>query len=191
VTPEEMLQELQAAALGWPDRLLALGAGLAEEGRGLGALLAAERVYTGRSGRGTLGRSIRGRATAGPSVVEVEWTAGEAGTPAADYARVQELGTAGLPGGGIRPRRGRFLAIPTALATAGGLTSPREVQNPRWIPRKAGGWFVVGPAGVLFVLHPGPITLPAKGYLRDAVAEVVRVVPQRLPLAVLMGLEAA
>jgi hypothetical protein len=95
------------------------------------------------------------------------------------------------PGGGIRPRRGRFLAIPTALATAGGLTSPREVQNPRWIPRKAGGWFVVGPAGVLFVLHPGPITLPAKGYLRDAVAEVVRVVPQRLPLAVLMGLEAA
>ncbi len=185
MTPEEMLQELQAAALGWPDRLLALASGLAEEGRGLGALLAAERVYTGRSGRGTLGRSIRGRATAGPSVVEVEWTAGEAGTPAADYARAQELGAT------IRPRRARFLAIPTSLATAGGLTSPREVQNPRWIPRKAGGWFVVGPAGVLFVLHPGPITLPAKGYLRDAVAEVVRVVPQRLPLAVLMGLEAA
>jgi hypothetical protein len=35
------------------------------------------------------------------------------------------------------------------------------------------------------------VVLPAKGYLRDAVAEVVRVVPQRLPLAVLMGLEAA
>jgi hypothetical protein len=83
------------------------------------------------------------------------------------------------------------LAIPTALATAGGLTSPREVAAPRWVPRRGGGWLVFGPAGLLFVLTPGPVVLPAKGYLRDAVAEVVRVVPQRLPLAVLMGLEAA
>lgn len=186
---DDLAAELAASGVALPLALARVGAQLAEEGRGLGQANAAARVYTAASGRGTLGDSVRGRSTAGAEDVTVELTAGEAGTPAAAYARVQELGTQGR---GIMPRRARFLSIPTDAAIRGGLSSVRDVAEPRWVPRRAGGWLVFGPGGqLLFVLHPGPIQLQPKHYLRDAFDDVVRVAPERLPLATLLGLEAA
>jgi hypothetical protein len=186
MTFAEMAAELGGAEAALPLALARAGAQLAEEGRGLGRDNAAARVYGPASGRGTLGDSVRGRSTATAEDVLVELTAGEAGTPAGDYARAQELGAT------IRPRRARFLAIPTAAAIRGGLRSIRDLAQPRWVPRRAGGWLVFGPGGdLLFVLHPGPVTLPPKFFLRDAFGDVVRIVPERLPLAALMGLEAA
>jgi hypothetical protein len=152
---------------------------LAEELRGLAALNAASRVYTGRSGRGTLQRSLVGRVERGPEVVAVELVTGLPGSPAQDYARAQELGAV------IRPVRAKFLAIPTSAATAGGITSPRQLQAPRWVRRRGGGWLVFQGGALMFVLHPGPVVLPAKHYMRDAFEDVLRVVPERL------GLEAA
>lgn len=186
LTFADLAAEMAGASVALPLALARAGAQLAEEGRGLGRDNAAARVYGPASGRGTLGNSIRGRSTAGAEDVLVEWTAGEAGTPAADYARAQELGAV------IRPRRARYLAIPTAAAIRGGLRSVRDLAEPRWVPRRAGGWLVFGPSGLLlFVLTPGPVELPAKHYLRDAVDDVVRATPERLPLATLLGLEAA
>lgn len=183
---DDLAAELAAFGVALPLALARVGAQLAEEGRGLGRDNAAARVYTAASGRGTLGGSVRGRSTAGAEDVVVELTAGEAGTPAAAYARAQELGAV------IRPRRARYLSIPTDAAIRGGLRSVRDLAEPRWVPRRAGGWLVFGPGGaLLFVLHPGPITLPAKKYLSDAFDDVVRITPERLPLAVLLGLEAA
>jgi hypothetical protein len=178
LTFAELAAELAAA----PARMLAalgvVGEELAEEGRGLAVANAAARVYGPRSGRGTLGASVRARSAAGPEAVAVVWTAGEPGTPAAAYARAQELGAT------IRPVRARYLAIPTDAAIRGGLTSIRQLQRPRFVPRRGGGWLVFGAdgQGLLFVLHPGPVSIPAKRYLGDAVGDVVRVVPQRLPM---------
>lgn len=186
MTFAEMAAELAGAPVALPLALARAGAQLAEEGRGLGQANAAARVYSPASGRGTLGDSVRGRSEATAEDVLVELTAGEPGTPAADYARAQELGAV------IRPRRARYLAIPTDAAIRGGLRSIRDLAQPRWVPRRAGGWLVFGPAGVLlFVLTPGPVTLPPKFYLQDAWADVVRITPERLPLAALMGLEDA
>jgi hypothetical protein len=186
MTYTDLALELDASTVALPLALARIGAQLAEEGRGLGRDNAAARVYGPASGRGTLGDSVRGRSTAGAEDVLVELTAGEAGTPAAAYARAQELGAT------IRPRRARFLAIPTDAAIRGGLRSVRDLAEPRWVPRRAGGWLVFGPGGaLLFVLHPGPIMLPAKRYLHDAWEDVVRIAPERLPLATLLGLEAA
>ena len=80
--------------------------------------------------------------------------------------------------------RARFLAIPTDAAIRGGLVSIRQLQRPRFVPRRGGGWLVFGAdgQGLLFVLHPGPVSIPAKRYLGDAFDNVVRVVPQRLPM---------
>jgi hypothetical protein len=186
LTVDQMAAELAASGVALPLALARVGAQLAEEGRGLGRDNAAARVYTAASGRGTLGDSVRGRSTASAEDVVVELTAGEAGTPAAAYARAQELGAT------IRPRRARFLSIPTDAAIRGGLRSVRDLAEPRWVPRRGGGWLVFGPGGaLLFVLHPGPVVLPAKLYLRDAFDDIVRVTPERLPLATLLGLEAA
>lgn len=176
MTFDDLAAELAEA----PARMMAalgiVGEQLAEEGRGLGAANAAARVYGPRSGRGTLGDSIRARSEATAEAVEVVWTAGEAGTPAAAYARAQELGAT------IRPVRARYLAIPTDAAIRGGLVSIRQLQRPRFVPRRGGGWLVFGPLGLMFVLHPGPVRLPAKRYLGDAFDDVVRVVPERLPM---------
>lgn len=187
MTFDDLAAELSGAPFALAAALSAEGEQLAEEGRGLGAMNAAARVYGPRSGRGTLQASIRGRSEATAETVAVEWTAGEAGTPAADYARAQELGAV------IRPVRARHLAIPTAQAVRLGLTSIRDLRERRLVPRRGGGWLVFGAdgQGLLFVLHPGPITLPAKRYLGDAVDDVVRIVPDRLPLARLLGLESA
>ena len=187
MTFDDLAAELTAAPLALAAALEAEGDQLAEEGRGLGMMNAAARVYGPRSGRGTLQASIRGRSMATGEAVAVEWTAGEPGTPAADYARAQELGAV------IRPVRARFLAIPTDLAIRSGLTSIRDLAERRLVPRRGGGWLVFGGngQGLLFILHPGPITLPAKRYLGDAIDDVVRIVPDRLPLARLLGLEAA
>jgi hypothetical protein len=187
MTFDDLAAELAGAPFALAAALAAEGEQLAEEGRGLGALNAAARVYGPRSGRGTLQASIRGRSAATAEAVAVEWTAGEAGTPAADYARAQELGAT------IRPVRARHLAIPTAQAVRLGLTSIRDLRERRLVPRRGGGWLVFGATGqgLLFILHPGPVTLPAKRYLGDAVDDVVRIVPDRLPLARLLGLESA
>ena len=147
---------------------------IGEEMRGLAAINAASRVYSSRSGRGTLQRSLVSGVTRSPEVVEIALTTGLPGSPAEPYARAQELGAV------IRPVRARFLAIPTDLATAGGLTSPRQVQDGRWVRRRGGGWLLFGRTGLLFVLHPGPVVLPAKHYMRDAWEDVIRVVPDRL-----------
>lgn len=187
LTIDQMAAELAASGVALPLALARVGAQLAEEGRGLGRDNAAARVYTAASGRGTLGDSVRGRSTAGAEDVVVELTAGEAGTPAAAYARVQELGTQGR---GIMPRRARFLSIPTDAAIRGGISSVRDVADPRWVPRRAGGWLVFRGPVLLFVLHPGPIQLQPKHYLRDAFDDVVRITSERLPLATLLGLEA-
>ena len=182
---DDLAAELAASGVALPLALARVGAQLAEEGRGLGQANAAARVYTAASGRGTLGDSVRGRSTAGAEDVLVELTAGEAGTPAAAYARAQELGAT------IRPRRARFLSIPTDAAIRGGISSMRDVADPRWVPRRAGGWLVFRGPVLLFVLHPGPIQLRPKYYLRDAFDDIVRITPERLPLATLLGLEAA
>lgn len=184
MTVDEMLAELRGAETAWPRVLLAEATQLAEEGRGLGRDNAAARVYGPASGRGTLGDSVRGRAQAVAEGVTVELTVGEPGTPAAAYGRAQELGAV------IRPRRARFLTIPTDTAIRGGIRSLRDVAEPQFRPRRGGGWLVFGPAGLLFTLHPGPVTLPAKRFLSDAFDDVVRVTPARLPLAALMGVAA-
>jgi hypothetical protein len=154
MTFDDLAAELAGAPFALAAALAAEGEQLAEEGRGLGALNAAARVYGPRSGRGTLQASIRGRSAATAEAVAVEWTAGEQGTPAADYARAQELGAT------IRPVRARHLAIPTAQAVRLGLTSIRDLRERRLVPRRGGGWLVFGAAGqgLLFILHPGPVT---------------------------------
>jgi hypothetical protein len=185
MTVDEMLAELRGAETAWPRVLLAEATQLAEEGRGLGRDNAAARVYGPASGRGTLGDSVRGRAQAVAEGVTVELTVGEPGTPAAAYARAQELGARGAYA--IRPRRSRYLAIPTDAAVRGGLRSPRQVAEPEFRPRRGGGWLVFGLGVLLFVLHPGPVELAPKRFLGDAFDDVVRVTPARLPLAALMG----
>jgi hypothetical protein len=141
MTFDDLAAELAGAPFALAAALAAEGEQLAEEGRGLAALNAAARVYGPRSGRGTLQASIRGRSAATAEAVAVEWTAGEAGTPAADYARAQELGAT------IRPVRARFLAIPTDRAARLGLTSIRDLAERRLVPRRGGGWLVLGRRG--------------------------------------------
>ena len=121
MTFSEMAAELGGAEAALPLALARAGAQLAEEGRGLGRDNAAARVYGPASGRGTLGDSVRGRSTATAEDVLVELTAGEAGTPAGDYARAQELGAT------IRPRRAALYPRPRTAPM--GAASRRRVDS--------------------------------------------------------------
>lgn len=90
------------------------------------------------------------------------------------YARIQEKG------GTIRPRNGRFLWVPIN-ARAG--ETPTAVRNDKknfaFIPRRAGGWFVVRKSksgrktkrGLLYVLIHGT-NLAARPYLAPALGRV-------------------
>lgn len=139
---------------------------LAEVGRGLARDNAAARVYSLASGRGTLGESVRGWAETADGGWELVIEVGGRGTPAEDYARAQELGAV------IRPVRARYLAIPTDEAIRGGVQSPRQLDRPRFVPRRGGGWLVFQGGRLLFVLHPGPVRLPAKRFAADAFGDI-------------------
>lgn len=140
-----------------------------------------------RSGR--LRASISGAVRATPDGAEVSVRAGHGAT--VTYARAQEEGAS------IRPR-GRYLAIPLPAArTAAGVTRGRFVR-PGGL-RSVPGLFVVrgrsgrlllcerktgGGIRPLFVLHPGPIRIPATWFLRRAVEDSARRLQALLPHAI-------
>lgn len=122
---------------------------------------------------GTLRRAIRGRVELqGTVLVALTLSAGE-DSPAAAYASVQEKGAT------IRPRRGRFLAIPLGPAlTASGVAkvkSPREVADLRFQPLRGGamGMLVKDHKGrrarsELWFLLVRSVTVPATRFLGRA-----------------------
>jgi hypothetical protein len=137
-----------------------------------------------RSGR--LRASITGAVRATPDGAEVSVRAGHGAT--VTYARAQEEGAT------IRPR-GRYLAIPLPSArTAAGVTRGRYTR-PGGLRQVPGLFVVRGRSGrlllcerkpgggirPLFVLHPGPIRIPATWYLRRAVEDGARRLRALLP----------
>lgn len=69
---------------------------------------------------------------------------------AVKYSRLQELGSAGLPGGVVRPTKGKYLAIPVGPAkTKSGVSkfpSPRAVAGLKFMPSRK-----KGDTGLLFM----------------------------------------
>jgi hypothetical protein len=131
---------------------------------------------------GVLRRSIQGSVELEAEGVKLALSAGREGSPSERYADVQELGET------IKPRKGRFLAIPVGAAlTASGVArfrSPRDVGDLRFQPIRGGamGLLVRDHAGrgksgrgarseVLFVLVRS-VRVPATRFLGRAMDEI-------------------
>jgi hypothetical protein len=138
------------------------------------------RVRTGR-----LRNEIRGDVVSTQQGVAVRLSVGLGRELA--YARAQEEGAT------IVPRRGRFLAIPLpgALTSAGVLRA--RFARPGGLRAVASLFAVRRPGkrtllaekkgdGILplFVLHPGPVRIRGKHFLRDALESVRRDLPEAL-----------
>ena len=158
--------------------------GLAAEAERQAKLLATHklRVRTGRL-RNSIAGSVR-QVDGMPAIVLS--AGGTSGSRSVGYARAQELGAT------ISPRRGRYLAIPLppALTGAGVLRSRfnlpgglRSVGSLFAIKGRSGRLLLVERKGdgvvPMFVLHPGPIRITPKRYLRDA----LRIVQDDMPEA--------
>lgn len=169
----ETLEEFRArleratAALQAEAKKAAIGAALQGES-------AAKRYATSRLRvrAGTLRRSIKGEVRTVRGSLDVVVSAGrQRGGKALAYAQAQERGAT------IRPVRGRYLAIPLAggpALTGAGVprfTSPRDVAGLVPFRSRSGRLLLVRftPAGVegWYLLHPGPVTITGKHYVRD------------------------
>lgn len=111
------------------------------------------------------------------------------------YARVQE------EGGTIRPRRGKFLAIPNSLTGAGvsRYASPRDVPGLRFVPTRGGAsGMLVRDVGrgksarieVMFWLVR-QVTLKPKRYLADGLDQAAQGLTDRLARRVVAALAGA
>ncbi len=146
------------------------------------------RVRTGR-----LRNSITSQLQRREGAFEITLSAGGGRRPV-EYAAAQEYGAS------IRPRRGRYLAIPLpgALTAAGALRARFAVPGGL---RMVGGLFAVrGRSGrmllvekkgkgiqPLFVLHPGPIRIREKAFLRSGILRMERELAQALAGAVTLA----
>lgn len=146
--------------------------------------LATTRLHV-RSGR--LRNSIRSYVEVEGDSVRLRLSAGRS-TSELPYARAHEDGAT------IRPKRGKYLAIPLPAAkTAAGVTRGefsrlgglRAVPNLQVIRSKAGNLLLVRPnkdgtVTPLFVLRAGSVVLRARHYLRDALQEAADGLPEAI-----------
>jgi hypothetical protein len=151
-----------------------------------GKLNASSRLRT-RSGR--LRNSIRGSVRNRGEAIEMVLSAGGAmGRRDVSYARAQEEGAT------IAPRRGRYLAIPlrAALTPAGvpRRAGPREYGDELYFFRARNGdaFLASKKSGLLmYMLHPGPVVLRPRRFLRDAVEEARKGLPPAIEKAVVLA----
>lgn len=154
------------------DRVEAVAAVLAESMAQATVVNILERLVR-RSG--TLLDSVDAEIKRDGSVLEVWLTVGE-DSPAGAYAKVQDEGSGYLPGGVIRPRRAKYLAIPMPIGRGtAGPQSPRDLPEGevQWVPRQGGGFFVIYGGELLFVLVP-EVRLQPTHYAKDAFDEVAK-----------------
>ena len=133
---------------------------------------------------GTLRRSGKGEVRTTGGTLDVVISAGtQRGGKPLTYAAAQERGAI------VRPRNGRYLAIPLsggpAVTPAGAPRYTSARQAPGLVPwrSKAGRLFLVkftrsGPQP-WYVLHPGPIRIKPKHFVRDAARDTeVYIIPR-------------
>lgn len=181
------------------ERLLAVvrteAAGTALRGEAASKKLASARLAV-RTGR--LRNSIAGLVEDEPDAFLVKLRA------TVPYSKVQEEGSGYLPGGVVRPKNGRFLAIP-ADTTAAGVSryaSPRDVPDLKFVPTRggAGGMLVRdipgrGKSGrgarteIVYWLVRS-VTIKGKFFLRDGLDEGGKGLTERLQRRVKALLEA-
>ena len=185
MTPAEYSARLRAARKEIGPAILRECGKLAQVGLG-----AARRRLTGevlhyRSG--ALRRSTDGNATLVPGGWQIQLQAG-GGRDDVAYARIHE------EGGVIRPKRGRFLAIPLPpVLNARGLakSKPRD-QVLTFVPIHGGSaGLLVKPSGRgkrrTFVAHwflTPRVTMPARPYLAPSMVEMAAKVPDQLRAAI-------
>lgn len=175
----DAVAELRAAASGGLRNVLRkalLAPALEGEGIAKGNATTSPRVRAG-----TLRRSIQGSVELEAEGVKLTLSAGREGSPSERYADIQEQG------GTIRPKKGRFLAIPVngALTSSGvaRYKSPRDVGGLRFQAIRGGamGLLVRDHAGrgkggrgarseVLFILVRS-VRIPATRFLGRAMDE--------------------
>jgi len=165
------LRALGAGRLALALRRVAIKTALRAEA---GAKINATQRLRVRSGR--LRNSIAGKVEPRPGGLAVVLSAGgRTGGADVAYAGIQE------EGGTIRPKRGRYLAIPVhdALSTAAGVQrypSARHVPDLQFIPRGKPR-LVHKETGELYYILKEQVTITGKHYLRDG----LRSATQRLP----------
>lgn len=163
------------------------------------ALKAERRAKVNATGRprvrtGRLRNSIRGDVTQSGDHLAVRLSAGGVGGRDLAYAAAQEEGAT------IRPRRGRYLAIPLpgALTPAGALRARfavpgglRAVASLFAVRSKRGNLLLVERKGQeilpMFVLHRGPIRISPTRFLSRALEDARDELPEALREAVVVA----
>ena len=143
-----------------------------------------------RVGTGRLRSSTQGTTEAGPDRVTAIARVGGGGVGEVPYAAIHEHG------GVIRPKRGRFLAIPVGPALQGGKNGgagmwPRDIPGLTFIPIKGGaqGMLVkrmaVGRSKTKTEFVPWfhlvrSVRMPRRPYLRPAAEKAAATIPTRI-----------
>ena len=195
MTPGELAVELRGAPASILKTLAreVRAAGLRAEGQARENVGARLQVRSGQ-----LRRSVQADLVEeGPGALLLRLRAG-GGTKELAYARVQELG------GTIRPRNGRFLAIPWRggpALTAGGVgryASPRDVPGLHFVPTRggAGGLLIKdqgkgrGARSTIWYVLVRQVQIRGVRYLGDAMDQEQSALGERLAAAVTLALGA-
>ncbi|MGA0068726.1 MAG: hypothetical protein ACO3PB_04625 [Miltoncostaeaceae bacterium] len=126
--------------------------------------------------RPTLAASVKASANSIGGEILIVLEAGESRDPdVRAMARVQDEGSGYLPGGEIRPRYAKYLAIPLAPAKAAGQDNTPWHLHPKaevklWRMRSRDG-YVVTLGGVAYYLLVRSVVLKGTRYLMDAFTE--------------------
>ena len=132
---------------------------------------------------GLLRRSIQGTVEEVEGNLSVVLKAG-GGTSRVRYAAVQEEGTRILPGGALKPKRGRNLAIPTDRAlTPSGVSKggPRRFNNLRFALLGGKKALVDKDSGEVYFWLVREVRFKGKKFLRDAFDEVFEIEINKVP----------
>lgn len=171
MTMQEWVEDVRRLATDAPPAILAYANQVAARMQTQGRINALTRVR-----RPTLAASVHAQANSIGGEILIVLEAGESRDPdVRAMARVQDEGSGYLPGGEIRPRYARYLAIPLAPAKASGMNKTPWHLHPKsetklWRMKSRDG-YVVTLGGVAYFLLVRSVVLKGTRYLMDAFTE--------------------
>ncbi len=177
---DQWLAEVRAIARDAPKALLAWADMAARHMEAKGRALALSRV-----GHRGLAESVDGYSNRAAGSVLIILTAGDVRDPdVRAMARVQDEGSGYLPGGEIRPRYAKYLAIPLPAAKAADMANTPWHLHPksqvRLLRLRSRDGYLVLLNGEPFYVFVRSVVLRGTRYLRDAFDEGVEVLQKAI-----------